>query len=67
MPIPAISTVAGENNIRSGSGAKKHCGRDSFLKNMIVLNLGDEAIRLLGEEAGEYHEMMFHLGSYSSA
>ena len=33
---------------------------------MMVLNLGDEAIRLLGEEAGEYHEMMFQRGSHSS-
>ena len=33
---------------------------------MMVLNLGDEAIRLLGEEAGSYHEMMFQRGSHSS-
>ena len=67
MPMPPISTVAGENNIRSGSGAKKHCGRDSLRKNTIVLNFGDEAIRLLGDEAGSYHVTIFRRGSYSSA
>ena len=36
MPIPAISTVAGENNMRSSSGAKKHIGRDSLRKKIMV-------------------------------
>ena len=77
MPIPPISTVAGENNIRSGSGAKKHCGRDSRRKNTTVLK---DRLWLLEVrpplavrpscgllDSGSYHETIFQRGSYSSA
>ena len=70
MPIPAISTVAGENRIRSSSGAKKHIGRDSFLKNTIVLK--DASLRLwdgvspIGRPKGLLDASLLDIGKFNT-
>ena len=59
-----LDILMGKTDYDSGKITWRNDLKVKYLPQKLV---GDEAIRLLGEEAGSYHETIFHRGSYSSA